>query len=234
MLIRYLLVTLFCLMCATGSVSAAELKEVVATLEQGYQSLTDVQARFSQRSSIAGINREQKGGGEFAIRKGSGRAMFRFTYTKPQKQEIICNGKMVWLYVPENKQVMEMDTEKLFAGGSGIAITYLTGLGQVSRDFSITFAKERQDKKGNYVLELIPKQASPVLAKLILTISGSAVEKFIAGGKAVEPYPVVASTVIDSGDNRTSMEFSDIRTNQGVAASRFTFKVPVGVDVIKQ
>jgi outer membrane lipoprotein carrier protein len=227
------LLSCFCLVPAAAV--AAELKTVIATLEQGYQALTDVQASFAQRSVIAGIDREQKGTGEFAIRKGSGGpAMFRFIYVKPQKQEIICNGKTVWLYIPENRQVMQMDTEALFAGGNGIAISYLTGLGQVSRDFTITFARERQDKKGNYLLELVPKKPSPVMAKLALTISGTAVEQFLASGTAVELFPVVGSTVTDSGGNRTTMEFSGARTNKGISPTRFTFKVPAGVEIIKQ
>ena len=231
--LTHLAIFLLCL--APLTVAAAELKEVIAALEHGYQALTDVQASFAQRSVIAGIDREQKGAGEFAIRKGTGGpAMFRFVYVKPQKQEIICNGKTVWLYIPENRQVMQMDTETLLAGGNGIAISYLTGLGQVSRDFTITFARERQDKKGNYLLELVPKKPSPVMAKLALTISGTAVEQFLASGTAVELFPVVGSTVTDAGGNRTTMEFSGARTNKGISPTRFTFKVPAGVEVIKQ
>ena len=214
---------------------AAELKTVVAALEKGYQTLEDVQAAFTQRSSIAGIDRTQKGAGEFAIRKAAGSpAMFRFTYTKPQKQEIVCNGKTVWLYIPDNRQVMLMDTEALFAGGNGIAISYLTGLGEVSRDFTIAFARERRDKKGNYLLELTPKKPSPVLAKLLLTISGSAVEQFEQTGTAAEPFPVVGSTVVDAGGNRTSMEYGTPKTNRGIGTKQFTFKVPAGVEVVKQ
>jgi outer membrane lipoprotein carrier protein len=226
---------LFCLCLVPVSGVAAELKTVVAALEQGYRALADVQASFAQRSVIAGIDRVQKGAGDFSIRKAAGSpAMFRFSYTKPEKQEIICNGRTVWLYLPENKQVMQMDTETLFAGGNGIAISYLTGLGEVSRDFTITFAKERQDKKGDYLLELTPKKPSAVLAKLLLTISGTAVEQFQKTGKPAEPFPVAGSTVIDAGGNRTTMEFNGAKTNKGISPSRFTFKVPEGVEVIKQ
>jgi len=229
------LAVLSCLCLVPVTAGAAELKTVVAALEQGYQALADLQASFAQRSVIAGIDRVQKGAGDFSIRKGAGGpAMFRFTYTKPQKQEIICNGKTVWLYLPENRQVMQMDTETLFAGGNGIAISYLTGLGEVSRDFTITFAKERQDKKGDYLLELTPKKPSPVLTKLLLTISGTAVEQFQETGKPAEPFPVVGSTVIDAGGNRTTMEFTGAKTNKGIGPSRFTFKIPAGVEVVKQ
>lgn len=230
-----LLSMLFTLSLMPVSAGAAELKTVVAALEQGYQALTDLQASFAQRSIIAGIDRVQKGAGDFSLRKGAGLpAMFRFNYAKPQKQEIVCNGKTVWLYIPDNKQVMQMDTEALFAGGNGIAISYLTGLGEVTRDFTITFAKEHQDKKGDYLLELTPKKGSAGLAKLLLTISGTAVDAFQETGRPKEPFPVVGSTVIDAGGNRTTMEFSAVRSNRGISPSRFTFKVPAGVEVVKQ
>jgi outer membrane lipoprotein carrier protein len=226
---------LFCLAFLPVYAGAAELKTVVSTLEQGYRILTDVHADFAQRSAIAGIDRAQKGTGDLSIRKVSGgSAMFRFNYTKPQKQELVCNGKTVWLYVPDNKQVMQMDTEALFAGGNGLAISYLTGLGEVSKDFTIAFAKDHQDKKGDYQLELSPKKPSTVLAKLLLTISGTAVDQFQQTGKASEPFPVTSSTVIDAAGNRTAMEFSNVKSNKGINASRFTFKVPAGVEVVKQ
>jgi outer membrane lipoprotein carrier protein len=224
-----------CLVLVPEGATAAELKTVVSALEQGYRTLADVHATFAQQSVIAGIDRVQKGAGDFSIKKVTGAsAMFRFTYTKPQKQEIVCNGKTVWLYMPDNKQVMQMETEALFAGGSGIAISYLTGLGEVSRDFTVTFAKEHQDKRGDYLLELTPKKPSAVLAKLLLTISGTAVEQFQQTGRPTEPFPVVGSTVIDAGGNRTAMEFSSIQSNRGIPPSRFTFKIPPGVEVIKQ
>ncbi len=226
---------LFSLALMPVSATAAELKTVVTAVEKGYRILNDLHASFAQRSVIAGIDRVQKGAGELFIRKVSGgSAMFRFTYTKPQKQEIICNGKTVWLYIPDNKQVMQMETASLFTGGNGIAISYLTGLGELSRDFAISFAKDHQDKKGDYLLELTPKKPSAVMAKLLLTISGTAVEQFQQTGRAADPFPVVGSTVIDAGGNRTTMEFSGAQSNKGIAPTRFTFNVPAGVEVVKQ
>jgi len=120
--------------------------------------LQDVQADFAQKTVIAGISREQKGSGELLLKKpASTTAMFRFNYTKP-KQQIVSNGKQVWFYLPENRQVMVSSVTDMFKGGNSIALNYLTGLGHVSRDFTASFAKEPQDKNGNYQLELVPKK----------------------------------------------------------------------------
>jgi outer membrane lipoprotein carrier protein len=211
----------------------AALKDVVSALEKGYASLQDVQADFAQKTVIAGINREQKGSGELLLKKpASSTAMFRFNYTKP-KQQIVSNGKQVWFYLPESKQVMVSPVADMFKGGNSIALNYLTGLGHVSRDFTASFAQEPQDKNGNYQLELLPKSPSAVLAKLQLTVSAAAVEHFLRNGSVQDIFPVIASVIHDAGGNQTRIEYSRVRVNKGLANSRFSFKVPQGVEVVK-
>lgn len=211
----------------------ADLTEVIATLEQGYNSLTDMRADFSQRTAISSMKREEQGKGELFIKKAAGgQAMFRFNYTKP-RQQIISDGKSVWYYLPDNKQVMVSDVATLFAGGNGIALNYLTGMGHVSRDFTITFAGEGRDKKGNYVLDLAPKKPSQVMAGLRLTIAASAVERFRENVKPLALFPIVSSAVDDPFGNRTVIEFSRVKVNQGMTNDRFAFKIPKGVEIIK-
>ncbi len=193
-----------------------------------------MQADFSQKTTIAAVNREQKGSGEVLLKRpASATAMFRFNYAKP-KQQIISNGKQVWFYTPENKQVMVNSVAAMFAGGNSIALSYLTGLGHVSRDFDIAFAAEPQDKNGNYQLELTPKKASPVLVKLQLTVSSGAVEQVRTSGEVKNIFPIISSIVHDAGGNRTRIDYSRARVNKGLADGKFNFKIPEGVEVIKQ
>jgi outer membrane lipoprotein carrier protein len=206
---------------------------VVSALEKGYAGLQDVQADFSQKTTITAVNREQKGNGEvFLKRPASATAMFRFNYAKP-KQQIVSNGKQVWFYLSENRQVMVSPVADMFKGGNSIALSYLTGLGNVSRDFTVAFAKESQDKQGNYQLVLIPKNASPVLVKLQLTVSSEAVEQFMAEGNVKNIFPVVSSVVHDASGNQTRIDYSRVRVNKGLDSNKFNFKIPEGVEVIK-
>ena len=211
----------------------AALKDVVAALEKGYATLQDVQADFSQRTTIAAIKKEQRGSGEVLLKRpASSTAMFRFNYTKP-KQQIVSNGRQVWFYLPENRQVMVSQVSEMFKGGNNIALSYLTGLGHVSRDFSIVFAKEKRDKGGNYQLELVPHKPSPVLAKLQLTVSVEAVEHFLKDGAVRDIFPIVSSVVFDITGNETRIDYSRARVNKGIDNGKFSFKIPKGVEVIK-
>lgn len=217
----------------SAAATPASLKEVISALEKGYEGLQDVQADFSQKTSIAGFNQEQKGSGEVLLKRpASASAMFRFNYSKP-KQQIISNGRQVWFYTPENQQVLVNSVATMFAGGNSIALTYLTGLGHVSRDFDVRFATELQDKSGNYQLELVPKKPSTVLAKLQLTVSVEAVEQLQATGEVKNIFPIVSSVVHDAGGNKTRIDYSRSRVNKGIADGKFNFKIPEGVEVIK-
>lgn len=208
------------------------LEAVLAALKKGYASMEDLHADFSQKTYIATIKREEKGAGELFLKKKGGAARFRFNYSKP-KQQIISNGRTVWYYLPDNKQVILTDTAKLFAGGNAMALSYLTGFGSLADDFAIKLLTETPDKKGNYQLELTPKKANQAVARLHLFVSGTAVEK-AAGASGGAFFPLSASVLFDQLGNRTTIEYSNIRLNSGLPDSRFTFKPPAGVEVIKQ
>ena len=232
-LISCIALLLLSLTAQTSGGPTVTANDVVATLEQGYATISDLQADFSQRTTIASMNREERGAGELFIKRTAGStAMFRFNYTKP-RQQIISNGKSVWYYLPESKQVMISDVAALFEGGNGVALNYLTGLGHISADFTTGFAGEVRDKKGDYVLELIPKKMSQVMAKLRLTVSARAVEEYIETKTVHDPFPVLSSVVYDQLGNRTRIDFSKVKVNQGLGSGRFSFKVPAGVEVIK-
>jgi len=227
-----LAMALFALPVSAASTQAS-LKDVVAALEKGYAGLQDVQADFTQKTTISAVNREQKGSGEVLLKRpASATAMFRFNYSKPN-QQIISNGRQVWFYTPEDKQVMVNSVAAMFAGGNSIALSYLTGLGHVSRDFDIAFAAEPQDKSGNYQLELTPKKPSPVLVRLQLTVSSDAVAQMQRTGEVKNLFPIVSSIVHDAGGNRTRIDYSRTRVNKGISDAKFNFKIPAGVNTIK-
>jgi len=221
------------LLSATPCRAEAKLKDVIATVEQSYNSLTDLQAAFSQRTYLPSLKREQKGSGTLSIKKNSKRpAMFRFDYTKP-KQLIVSDGASVWYYLPENRQVMVSDLKALLEGGQGVTLNYLTGIGRISQDFTIKPLDGGRDTKGNYLLELTPKTPSQTLAKLEMTVSAEAVATFLKNRKIRNSFPIISSVVYDQLGTKTTIEFRNVRVNQGLPTSLFQFKTPAGVEVLR-
>lgn len=237
---RYVSLVVCCLALSFQLVNAgraqaeADLKDIVAAVERSYESLSDLQASFSQKTYIASMKREQTGKGTLSIRKNPGAAaMFRFDYTKP-KQLIVSDGTSVWFYLPENNQVMVTDVRSMFEGGNGVALNFLTGIGRLSRDFSITRPNGGRDAKGNYLLELVPKSSSKNLQKLRLTVSAEVVDGHLKGARGKGGFPIVSSVVYDHFGTRTTIDFGNVRINSGLKTSLFTFKVPKGVELIRQ
>ena len=229
----FLLAILICCGAAPTQAADATLQQVITTLEQGYASLQDLQAGFSQSTTLAGFPKPQKGHGELFLRRPSqGAAQFRFDYTTP-RQQVISNGKQVWFYQPENKQVLVSSLEGMMKGGNSIAMAYLTGLGNVSKDFHAAFAKPSRDKQGNYLLDLTPRTPSPLLSRLRLAIRDQAVNTYLTDGQANDLFPVASSVVTDASGTQTRIDYSRIKTNSGLPGSKFTFKVPQGVEIIK-
>jgi len=233
---RILILLLSCVISipAFAAEKPAALKDVVTALKKSYAALQDVQADFSQKTVIASIKKEQRGNGEVLLKRpASATAMFRFNYIKPE-QQIISNGKQVWFYQAESRQVIISQVSTMFKGNNNIALSYLTGLGHVSQDFNISFSKEQRDKNGNYQLELIPKNPSPILARLELIVSAEVVERYLRDGAVKDAFPIISSVIYDIGGNETRISYSRARVNKGIDNARFNFKVPEGVEVIKQ
>jgi outer membrane lipoprotein carrier protein len=224
----------------------ADLKEVIRTLETPFQAdapaaaaIRDFQGEFSQESRIASLDRVQRGRGRVAVkfkRLQKDRpplAMFRWEYDQPTNQEIISDGRTMWVYMPENNQVIRSDIDVVNRTDANDPLTFLTGLGNLSRDFNIGWAEPNRDADGNWVLEMTPRRPSPLIARLLIVVDRRAVREFTANGTVDHYLPMLSSTVYDPNGNSTIIEFSDIRVNRGLSDSYFDFSIPAGVDVVR-
>lgn len=219
------------------------LKDVINALEVPFQragagQVRDVRADFSQESRIAALDRSQRGRGTvmFRFEPGDSRraplAMFNWQYQEPSKQEIVSDGRTMWVYLPESRQVIESDLTLASRGGAANPVTFLSGLGNLSRDFSIAYASPNTDSAGNYILELHPKQTSPLMRNLRIVVDRDAAQAQASGSNRVY-FPILSTTVTDPSDNQTIIEFKNIRVNRGLARADFLFIPPPGVEVVK-
>jgi len=158
--------------------------------------------------------------------------MFHWQYDPPTRQELVSNGKMLWVYLPENNQVIQSDLETVSPARENDPMTFLTGLGNLSRDFQISYAVPNQDAAGNYVLDLRPRRSSAVLNRMVIVVDRTAAEAIAAKSGALV-FPILSTTVYDPNGNSTTIEFSDLRVNRGISAGQFNFIMPPGVEVVR-
>ena len=231
------------------TISAKEdvgLNDVLKALEGPFKAngatqstISDFQADFSQESRVASLDRVQKGQGRVTVKFDrtrsdvASRTLFRWEYDQPTRQEIVSNGKTMWVYVPENHQVIQSDIEASVQPRGDDPLAFLTGLGNLSRDFQIALASPNHDGQGNPVLELRPRQPSAMLQKLLVVVAKDAVAEATRRGKPGSTFPILSTTVYDPSDNSTRIEFSGVRVNRRLPNSFFDFVPPKGVEVVR-
>lgn len=241
---RLLLGLILTLFLPTLAIAAnVGLKDVINALEVPFQGagagqVHDVRADFFQESRIASLDRSQRGRGTvmFLFEPGDNRrapvAMFNWQYQEPSEQEIVSDGRTMWVYLPESRQVIESDLTLASRGGAVNPVTFLSGLGNLSRDFSIMYAIPNTDSKGNYILDLRPKQSSQLIRSLQIVVDrDAALEQVNPQGRVY--FPILSTIVTDPNDNQTIIEFSNVRVNRGLSRADFRFMQPPGVEVVK-
>lgn len=240
-LLLVIVLTLF--LPALASAANVGLKDVINALESpfsraGTGQVQDVRADFFQESHMAALDRSQRGRGtvSFRFEPGDGRrgavAMFNWQYSQPNNQEVVSDGETMWVYLPDSRQVIQSDLASMNQGGAANPVIFLSGLGNLSRDFTIIFAIPNTDSKGNYILDLRPKQSSPLIRNLMIVVDQNAVQAQASGSD--RPYfPLLSTTVIDPNENKTVIEFSNVQVNRGLSRAEFRFMPPPGVKVVK-
>lgn len=222
------------------------MSQVIRAIEDPFKAdapadiaIGDFEADFFQESRIASLDRVQRGRGRVMVKFDHTRgdrvpkALFRWEYDQPTTQEIVSDGRTIWVYLPDNRQVIQSDIELAAQSRPDDPVTFLTGLGNLSRDFLIGWAEPNQDIEGNYVLELRPRRVSPMIQRLLLVVNRDSVIPTGRPATFGDVFPLLSSTVFDPSGNTTIIEFSGARVNRGIPDSLFRFMPPAGVEVIR-
>ncbi|MDA8125446.1 MAG: outer membrane lipoprotein carrier protein LolA [Deltaproteobacteria bacterium] len=210
------LASLFSLACPpTGGADALSLEQLIAKTQETYEKTTDLRAHFTQEVTIRSMKKTEKEEGTVTFKNPR---MMLWDYAKPKSKKLVINAQKAWLYVPEDRMVYVQNAEDVYR--SRMAVKFLSGLGKLSEDFQIRFAKDAPiDDEGNYHLVLTAKEAGAGIDKLYLTISG-------------KNFQIIQARFNDALGNTTRLRFSDIRLNTGVSDKFFTFKTPEGVEEV--
>lgn len=189
--------------------------QVIARMQQFYNTTTDYQADFFQTYFNRLFNNYQRSHGKVYFKK-PGR--MRWEYAAPERKLFVSDGRTMWAYEPEANQAFQ---QSLRDSQLPTALSFLTGQGDLATEFNFRLIPARTyGFTGGHVVELRPKTANPQYDRLVLFVNGTS-------------FQVVRSLVIDQAGNRNKMEFTNARQNTGIADSRFSFTPPQGVRVIR-
>jgi outer membrane lipoprotein carrier protein len=199
----------------TPPAGGATLDEVVRSLEGAYGKINDLKAEFDQTAFNKSLNQSIPAKGTVYLKKGG---KLRWEYADPTPQEIVSDGKTVWVYTPALSQVNVGPAPEALAGPAG---SFLAGLGRVREHFNVRFLNpaEPRDRDGNVVLDLTPRQPLPTMNRLILSLDP-------------RTWGVRRAVVYDQFENTVTMNFRKTTLNSGLADGVFTFVPPKGVATV--
>lgn len=137
---------------------------------------------------------------------------FRWDYRLPYEQQIIADGKRLWIYDVDLEQVIvkPLDT----ALGDTPALL-LSGDGSAAQRFDIKELSDRSD--GLLWVELLPKQADT---------------GFNAVRLGFDKQHLRSMELVDGFEQVTRLLFSNVKSGIKLPADSFVFVPPNGVDVI--
>jgi outer membrane lipoprotein carrier protein len=203
------------LLVTAGSVSAQSLDEVLRDIEGAYGRMTDLRADFTQDAFNKSLNQTIPAKGTVYLKKGG---KLRWEFTEPTPQEIVSDGKKLWVYTPTLNQANVAEAPEALAGPAG---SFLAGLGRLRTEFHVRFLNPAQpkDAEGNWVLDLTPKQPLPTLTRLILSLDP-------------KNWEIKKAVVHDQFENTVTMRFTKMAVNSGLPDRTFTFVAPKGVVIV--
>jgi len=198
---------------ATGQTPS--LDEVIKNIEAAYGRINDLKAEFSQTAFNKSLNQSIPAQGTVYLKKGG---KLRWEFADPTPQQIVSDGKTVWVYTPALNQVNVGPAPEALAGPAG---SFLAGLGRLREHFGVRFLNpaEPRDRDGNVVLDMVPKVSLPTMTRLVLSFDPRS-------------WEVRRGVIYDQFENTVTMQFRKPVVNGGLADSLFTFVAPKGVATV--
>ena len=209
------LLTLLVLVVPASAQTTVTLDDAIRGIEGAYGRMTDLKAEFTQTAFNKSLNQTIPATGKVYLKKGG---KLRWEYAEPTPQQIVSDGKTIWIYTPTLNQVNTGPAPEALAGPAG---SFLSGLGKLREHFGVRLLNPAQpkDADGNVVLDLTPKQPLPTLQRLILAFDPNG-------------WRLRKAVVYDQFENTVTMQFTSLAINSGLEDKLFAFVPPKGAATV--
>lgn len=198
---------LYLLLISSSTASAQTARQQLQAFSKNLQT---AQVTFQQ--TVTGPNGEkvQSAQGRMQLKSPN---LFRWEYSKPVQQLIVADGRRIWVYDPDLQQVTVKSQDAL---NQDNPLSALTKPELIDRFYKVS---ELPVKQGVSWLQLVPKntQTSPF---------DKAWLGFGANG-------LVSMRLFDSLGQVSEFTFGTWQINKAITDSRFVFRAPKGVDIVR-
>jgi outer membrane lipoprotein carrier protein len=201
-------------LAAPQAAPPADPQAVARAIQQRYDTVADFSADFVHTYQGGVLRKTATERGTVVIKKP---ARMRWTYEAPEKKIFVADGVRIYSYIPEDKQVLVSPVPA--EDDATTPVLFLTGKGQLTRDFTAAFSATPDPLPDTVTLTLTPKRREAEYEWLTLVVDRGTwrLRKLVTG---------------DAQGGQSTFTFTNVRENTGVQDKVFRFTIPKGVDVV--
>lgn len=201
----FVLVPLLVLASNFNTLKAQSVDEVLEKIQYFYDNIKSIKADFIQETIFLNGSKEIRTGKVLIKKPGK----FRWEYQSPEKFLIISDGVRVFIYYPEEKEVLIYPSGKVIS--SQLALGFMNGRGSIKKDLKLE-SFEILNKK-EWKISFLPLTKDPYIEKIVLTVN-------LDTGEIKEFY------FINTAGEKMRIVFNKLEYNLSLGNNLFTFVPP--------
>lgn len=203
--------------------AAAAGAQDIVTAEQFFAKVSDKYAGVEDyEASIAISNAGQPMTGKLYFKSPS---LLRIDFAQPPEQVIVFDGDRLVVYIPQYRAVLQQETGAAGLGAGAATLASREGLSMMKRNYTIAWestpqasALDQSNPEKVYKLLLSRKTVSEGFKTIRVSVSESTLLI-----RRIEGWTVA--------NERIAFDFSAIRLNQSIPATRFIYDAPASANV---
>ena len=212
---RFACLGLACVSVLVPALAAAQdIHQLARAVDEHYNRLRSLQADFTEIYRGTGMDRQESG--TLWLKKPR---KMRWEYRSPKEKLFVTDGKDVWFYLPEERQLRKTDLKKLDDLRSPLAFL----LGKTKLESELRGLSKVVDQPplgaGNTLLRGVPQAMADRVSEVQLEITAA--------------NQIVRIILSDVDGATTEFRFASLKENLDLADARFRFTPPQGVETVE-
>jgi len=199
-------ISLFILLCLVSATSFADEKSPLHQLESFLDNAQSLSAHFKQKLVDQYGDVMQESAGTLSMQRPG---KFRWDYVSPYPQNIISNGKKIWMYDSELEQVNVRPYKQMKS--SPVNLLDNEKLDEQFELESLIFTENQ------HWVRLTPKNPESDFKQMLVGLQNGKIRSM---------------RFRDNFNQQTDIEFEELLVNPGFKDSHFEFRAPAGSDII--
>jgi outer membrane lipoprotein carrier protein len=190
----------------------AAIDTILTGMEKRYAG-NGFSANFFQESMLKAMQISDTAEGKLVVKRPD---KMRWEYSLPDKQTIITDGQSLWIYRPEDNQVMVGKAPDFFGQGKGAG--FLSDINQIRKSFRIQILPA--ENEAYHRLELTPLKPTADLSRIVLSVDKKS-------------FQVDQVMTFNSYGDETIIVLTDYQFNLSPDDGLFKLEIPEGTDVVQ-